>query len=57
MTRKESEELALRMNEWTKQLDALPADEARREAHDLLFSAGIVDDKHNFKEPYKAIFA
>ena len=57
MSRKENEELVLQMNEWTKRLDVLPAEEARREAHDLLFSAGIVDDNHNILEPYRAIFA
>ena len=56
MSRKETEELVKRMNAWIDNLDALPENEAREEAHEMLYSAGIVDEEHNIKEPYKAVF-
>lgn len=57
MSRKDAEELVKRMNAWIDHLDTLPEKEARNEAHALLYSAGIVDENHDIKEPYKAVFA
>ena len=36
-------------------LNSLPADEAKREAHRRLVRVGIIDDNGNYTEPYAAL--
>ena len=38
-----------------ERLNSLPADEARKEAHDNLVKVGIIDDDDNLTAPYAAL--
>jgi hypothetical protein len=38
-----------------ERLNSLPKEQAKKETHDFLFEAGIVDKDDNFTEPYAAL--